>query len=594
MRRTGIVALRGTGAGLLAALLCLTHAAAAPEEAPEAKRARAVAQYLEADRVPEALVEARAAVKQFPANSLLHRRLAQTKLAQTMQVTVQLAHAAEAAGFGRALQRGVELLKAPASVERQAKLGYADKYADFLKVLERAEVRRFPEDAQRQFEQGAATMDQGSRALSEARAELAEAARLGDATTERELTELWSATIALLWLRDVKQFRELPATAGATPAPPSGKDGANVPPGDAGALDRALLPLRGITPESVLVSAAGLAQRRSSDAAALAGAADVISVVDLIGGQPRPLRQYARQTIDRPYRSAKPSAEGGVPGLSAKAAREMYLQARAAKDPDVRANPEAAAIQLYEQSLKLDKDGALQSLRVRVYLQRLPFDAEGARSLLDDLARREPRNAVVALERARAALLLDGKLPEGLTQCRAATRQTEFARVFPVAAPAPLQRALSRLLGRKGMTRDLWPGYAWLFSSLSELQGEQGEASQRMEFRRLRLSLAERLCKSSDYYDQAVGIDEKTRVLAELLALGDQLPAGQRVQLQAELQQHRKEFAAFPRSVSILTLTTDGFKLNEFPRLNTGRMRGYMLDMLPSGFAGFGYGTGIY
>jgi hypothetical protein len=231
----------------------------------------------------------------------------------------------------------------------------------------------------------------------------------------------------------------------------------------------------------------------------------------------------------------------------------------------VTAAPATFALQLYERALAKDPKGRLPFLRGRLYLLRLAFDPEAARPLLDELARREPRNAFVPFERARAAFLVEEQPEAAMEQVRRAAQLPEFSRSYLAAVPAPLRPALKFQRTLRERIQEGWPGYAWLFDHL--YQAPRGEPDPAVELpkRLLRLELAARLCRAPDYADQAYGIDRRARELRGLLALGDQLPPDLAKQAQRWQAEQNRLYADYPRSRKSMMLTSQGFQSSEFP-----------------------------
>jgi hypothetical protein len=345
-----------------------------------------------------------------------------------------------------------------------------------------------------------------------------------------------------------------------------------------------------VTPEGVLKSAVAITKRWPDDAGALAGAADLISVVSDLGQRPDPLRSHMLSVLDRRY-LANPAQFNPDSGPAAReATRELYLQARDGKDLDVERSPAAVALQLYSRALERDGKGLLPALRTRLYLWRLAFDPESARPLLTDLARAQPRNAVVALERARAAFLVDGKPAEGMALCREVHRLPDFSRAYLVGAPGPLRTGLKYARGLDEVLKKGWPGYQWLFTTLQDAQNVQKDAGGQLEILLLRLKIADLLCRAPDYPDQALGIHEKALALAMIAAWGDRLPPEQRVLVEAQREEHRRAFAEFPRRRTMMFLTGDGLLEGYYPRRDPVAISGYHLILAPTGVL-FGHGS---
>src|SRR5205085_10970816 len=109
-----------------------------------------------------------------------------------------------------------------------------------------------------------------SQELQHASDDLREARRLGDQGVERDLSELWAGAMALLWRQEAENLSLPENGAGGAPV-------ANPLQGSLDALQKALVPFASITQEAVLKEAAALVAARPKEAAALAGAADVIA-----------------------------------------------------------------------------------------------------------------------------------------------------------------------------------------------------------------------------------------------------------------------------------------------------------------------------
>ncbi|HTE17822.1 MAG TPA: hypothetical protein VK689_05500, partial [Armatimonadota bacterium] len=558
------------------------HAHAAPssagEPAADVTRARLVAAALAAGRLKEAGIEAEGGVKRWPDSALLRRRLAQVRIAEAVQANAQFKRQALDIQLARNLDFFIEAMRdpelllafaAPDITERGRRLThrlYEHKRRVLLTPPNLQVLARFKEQASANLKESRPLAARYSTALAASLAEVKEATRLGDTSTELALTDLWAQALVVLWRHELEGLKKLkpigdPDVLERTFA------------GEAASFDKNLAALPTLTPEAVLRAAAELGRSRSSDATALAGAADVISVVTGITGRPDPLRAHVMSTLNNRYLPNPGAFNPAALPPSREAARQLYLQARDAKDPDASTAPAAAVLQLYNQALEKDPEGALPHLRLRVYLLRVAFEREAARPLLEELKRLQPTNAAVPLEQARAAAMLENNPGKALTHLREATRLAGFSRSYLVAVPAPLRRALNLHPGLQEWVEEDWPGYSGLFTTLHDTQRAQQQAAGQMEARLLRLALADRLCRAPDYPDQSQGIHQKTLVLEEMAHLGEQLPAEQRALLEVRIEQHQRAYADFPAQRRGLLLTPEGLSHNTYPKLEISRTR---------------------
>src|SRR5207249_2579423 len=122
----------------------------------------------------------------------------------------------------------------------------------------------------------------------------------------------------------------------------------------------ALAPFSEITAEGALRAAAAVAKQHPEDPTALAGAADVISVVAALNKMPDPLRDHIRALLEHRY--LKHPERYSVEAMQSirTLRRQLYQQSRDARDPDVVRFPAAVAMQLYERALTQDKDNVLR------------------------------------------------------------------------------------------------------------------------------------------------------------------------------------------------------------------------------------------
>lgn len=548
------------------------------EEPPlEVQRARTVLRALESGRVDEARIEAEAAVKYFPNDGPLRRRLAQAHLAAALLADVEFGKTYEDVVFARDLRRISSYARRPdyLALLKKENDWRPEEHRRFMAVIDGPEMARFQQRARQELAESGPLLERRSRLLRTALAEVKEARRLGDLTTELELTALWCQAIVLLWRSDAEQLE------GHFKSPlrdPKFKDEA-VANFSTEALRAALAAFNDWSPESVFKAAASLARSRPSDPAALAGTADIISLVADLAAKPDPLRSHILAVVDHRYLKDAAQFQPAATAAAREAARQLYEQSRDAKEADVVTSPGVVALQLYEQALKADRKRTLPFLRLRVYLLRLAFDREGARALLDEVARAEPKNAVVPLERARSAFLLEGKPAEGLAFCREAARLPQFSRSYLTAAPAALRTALRGARGLWPVIEKGWPAYAWLFTSLQDLQHSQqtrGDQAGLAETVLLQAGLAGPLCGAPDYPDQARGVNQKTLALLFLIRTKDLLSPEQKSAAQARLEEHARNSALVPRRRIMIRVTTEGLLDMSSPRVVTGVGKKYL------------------
>jgi hypothetical protein len=148
-------------------------------------------------------------------------------------------------------------------------------------------IEQFQARAKQQLAGSQALVERRTGTLVEALADLKEARRPGDDSVEAGLTDLWAQVLPLFWRQErqdlagsassVSKMISRSQTAAQSRAPETAPGAALREP--LSQLETALLPFSALTEESVLRRAAALAKRHPSDPVALAGAADVISVV---------------------------------------------------------------------------------------------------------------------------------------------------------------------------------------------------------------------------------------------------------------------------------------------------------------------------
>jgi hypothetical protein len=574
-------------------------AAAAPDEREAVARlARRIVRDLEARRTEDARIDADLAVKRFPASALLRLRRAQAMFSVALQLDSQFAQVAEEVTLSRALDYGLRLPRhpPPARLAEPVQQENSDHARQMLiRVLEKvltpkmlATIQEVQEQTRRHLKESGLLLEQRTRALQEAMSELQEARRLGDDGVEGALTGLWTQVVPLLWRRQREDLS--PSTRPGAKASPTPQPAA--PPPSAGftetlplaGVERALASFSEITPESVLRGAAAVAKQHPEDTSAMAGAADVITVVAALNKTPDPLREHIRALLEHRY--LKHPERYSVEAMQSLRTlrRQLYQQLRDAKDTDVVRFPAAVAMQLYDRALMHDKDDALRWLRLRVYIQRVVFEPERAQPLLEELAQKEPGNAVVPLERARLAFMLDDEPTKGMVFLRQAARLPEFSRSYLVSVPAPLRPALKFHRGLRELVGKGWPGYSWLFNTLIEMAYDRKQVKAHgllpqadelteethlpllqikltgeQELTGLHLRLAELFCQAPDYPDQLEGINEKANALDFLIKREKLLPEQQEVVRRLEME-HQRAFADYPSARSLAEITPSGLK----------------------------------
>lgn len=497
---------------------------------PQARVARRIERALEAGRTAEASADAEAGVKQYPTDPVLRRRRAQVHICVAIQLHSDLRRVIQDTGFAGVLQHAVNVIRNPAPLtgrspdsEESQRNRQRWKTAEerLLTPVGMAAIGQFQERARKQLQESGGLLGRYTNSLLDAFRDLDEARRLGDQNVEASLTDLWGQVVLLSWRQEAARINTPDVEAAFSAGPSEGSQGRSKLDLKQHLEDQAklLAPFAAITPDATLRAAADMAKRHPSDPVALAGAADIIAVVAAMKGAPDPLRTHALELLERSY-LRNPSGSGPQAGAAARAAaRQLYLQARDAKDADVVAAPTAVAVQLYEQALRHDTGWLLPHLRLRVYLLRLPFERERAEPLLAELRQHQPRNAVVPLEQARIAFLIEDKPADGLAFCREAARLTEFSRSYLVAVPASLRAVLKFHEGVRELVETGWPGYRWLFLTLTQADNAQQKLAAKAEVALLRLKLADLVSRAPDYSDQALGITYKTAVLNELSSL---------------------------------------------------------------------------
>ncbi|HEU4753044.1 MAG TPA: hypothetical protein VFU47_08040 [Armatimonadota bacterium] len=530
----------------------------------EAGRARVILKALEAGRLDEALIEAEGAAKRFPESALIQRREAQAHFCAAWRLTSGFETVVQDAYLDRHLTVASKWLNSLSDEER-AKLGADPEKLHRLIALSTGNtVADFHRQSAGALQGAGDVLGRRSQLLSRALNELKAARRLGDTSTELELTELWCKLLVVLWRQEMTRAGVTASSGGKEPGGPANASGDVT----RSVLEKALVPFGEIDAGKLLQSAAELGKQRKSDPAALAGAADIISVVASLGAQRDPLQGYITELLARRYLRGGSDVRPQRSGAAREAAQQRYSQALAAPDLDPVAAPTAMALQLYSKALEQDRTGSLTYLPLRVYLLRVGFDTERAKPLLDQLAEREPKNAVVELERARAALLLDDDPTAAVGHIRAAARLPEFSRSCLVAVPSALRDSLKPYVAFRTALKELWPSYEWLFITLRDAQANQKDAAAKMELRLARLKVADKLCAAPDASDQADGVHQKTLALTELLDPSLGLPVEQTALVSVQLEEHKRAFAGFPRKRDFAVLSTSGLGFSEYPQLD--------------------------
>lgn len=557
-------------------------ASAAPEATssrPDLQRAQSIRRTLAAGRTAEAVSDADVAIKKFPKSAAVRRLRGESQLCRAIVLGGEFNSICDQAPLVTALEKTLKWFSeggATAPLGNNADSRRETAARAMLEQLDRAanspSVQHYLESVRAQISGGEALLDRRAEALAAAFSDFREARRLGDSSTELELSELWGRVILLFWRQELQDLqRQEAATISQLQAMIARQE-------------KPLAAYQEISTSSILRLAGELAVERSTDPIALAGAADVLAVVGDIQRTPDPLRTVTLPLLN--HRFLKNSAQF-VPQASAtarSALTQQYRQILENDDLDPVLAPHALALRLYRQALEVDKKWQLPLLRVRLYLLELPFDPDRANDLLTQLYLHEPQNAVVAMERARKEFLLDENPESGMSQLRKAGRLLGFSRSYLVGLPEGLRSAMRyvrplQLIASKG-----WPGYEWMFATLDDLQHAQPKGGGgETELRLLQLKLAERLIDAPDYTDQSLGIQNRLVQLEALLDF-NQLPPEQRILLQSTYSEYTRKFADFPVTRRGLTLTPTGLHFFEYPQVRPDSTRtSSRLVILPNG-----------
>ncbi len=590
---------RGGGRWLAGPVLALLVVVQPHVEAQSGKnaaaRARTVAAALAKLQVAEGLREAEQAVAAHPESGLLQLRLAQAQVCAALDADERLGQVVDNLGLHQGLQRGLSMLRQggqgpldgkPDAVEAARKAIEANAREILTEVTLNA-VDRFQTQVRRQVAESGPLVERRNGLLADALETLKSARRLGEDSTELALTDLWVRVVWLLWRAERPVVTaHLEKLAAERPVEGLNAFAAGL---SLASLEGALGGKSQNSAEVVLKAALHLADHRKDDPAALAGAADILSVVAGIRGDRDPLQQYILSRLNGRYLDRQTQLRVGQEN-GAEAARRLYEQATGEGDVEGTKAPTVAAFRLYERALKSDRDGKLPYLRVRLFLLRAAFDPNRAEELLQGLARREPRNAEVPLERARVALRLENNLPQAVAYCREAGRLADFRRSYLVSVPESLRPALKFHRGVRDLVKRGWPDYSGLFTSLREVQTAAPNPEARLELRMLRLHLAERLCGADDYPDQAFGIHEKAGVLDELGNGREPLSPEQRLRVEVLKREHERAYATFPRQHTRIELSGEGVEYRSVPALTTssGRKSGARMSISANGMLSMG------
>lgn len=583
MTRTDVLILSAVASTVLSASIHAQNSEPLPSL--EARRARTIAQMLENGRVGEAMIEAEAASRRLSQSGLIQRRSAQAALCSALSLDEQVEGIARDTGFSRVVTRELAKLRDPAAATESsgepAKIelmreAYRKAAAALLTRSNTAAVAAFQQRVADEVAESGATLERRSNLMRRCLAGLGDARRLGDAGSELELTELWARAVVVAWQREAERAKKAPRPARGDQFLAAWADN----------LQKALEPFASSSGEDVLRRAGEVATRRASDAAALAGSADVIAFIAGIESRPDPLRTHLMARLNNRYLKQSTDFNPEISPDALGSAREQYLQARDGKSTDPVATPASAVLRLYLKAWELDKERALPYLPLRLYLLQVAFDRPAAREILELGRRGDANNAVFGIEDARAAMLLDDRPADGLAFCRRASRLKGASRSYLVAVPSVLRRFVSAEPAVREWVKAAWPGYQGLFVTLSEAQAAQKDRASVAEMRLLRLNLAEQLCRAPDYADQALGVHEKSKALSDLAAMGAQLPEDQRALLELIQQQHAREFQSFPSVRNSLILSAEGgIGFLQYPMIGQtpGPGSGITLAILPSG-----------
>ncbi|MFN3649835.1 MAG: hypothetical protein ACK47B_09645 [Armatimonadota bacterium] len=547
---------------LLGALL---PAALESAEQPKAagERARAIARALEARRLPEALAAAERAARELPDNPQIRLRCAQAQIARALTTNLRVQVALRDALLEKQLSVTVRWLATFTPDQFEQHRLDAVRLEELAAVARSPQVEAFRQAARRGAAECRPSLGETAAALKASQAALREARALGASGAELELTELWAWFLALLWRDDLSRLEQSVRL--------SEPESDLLP--DLASLAKVFTTFGALTPDVVLDRCAEVIRRYPEDAGALAGAADLVGLVCVLAEKPDPLRKHLMGVLEPRYlpnggrfsRERTPEART--------AARELFTRTTTPREPNLNVAPAEAVWILYRRAHEIGarESSVLPYLPLRRYLLELAFNPESAEALLKEAARLDPRNAAVPLERARARMLVSDRASEALAELRAAGRLPRLSRSYLTAAPSTLRPFLNLDLRLRSLIKRAWPSYEGIFTTLLDSQLQAGDEKVRMEFRLLRLRLAELLCSAEDAADQAQGIDYRGSILRELIGLQEQLSPEQIARLREQLVHHERAASEFPTERTSVVLSSSGLGFSEYPRIASDR-----------------------
>jgi hypothetical protein len=565
-------------------LWCAPAPGTSAESPEEGRSAAAILRLLQTDRFHQAERAAASAVDADPKSGLLRLRLAQARTCRLFQETSELSNQLALASISLRI-RGWARAAVEQDYAGQSKTaGIREQFQEWLAYAGGPDVAAFHQSTRAQLErsatQAATLLPEG---LERIQSDFEQAAARKAPAAELETSQLWVRVLTSLLRSELSRF----GTAGRRRKNP---EPAPVPAEDekiktllaafSGSLGSAKMGPRSLEPDALLADAGRIAVRYPENVEALCAMADALTAV-AAGSQKRdPVTQHIKDLLDHRYLANIERYNAAATPVARRAAAELYQQASRAEEPDPVQAPYSLALQLYNRAWELDKTHRLPYLPLRIYLLRVAFLREEADAVLRDLKRREPQNAALVLEEARAAFLLDNKPTEGLALCRQAARLARFSRSLVPGVPAALRPALRYHEGVRTWMRDAWPGYGWLFVTLQDMELAQNNLAAKAELQLLRLQLADRLCQATDYPDQAEGMGQKASALSALAAQGDRLPPEQRALIEKLRQDHLERSATFPTRVASLTLQEGSMEVRQVPSTRIGKPRGRSLTGL--------------
>jgi hypothetical protein len=201
----------------------------------------------------------------------------------------------------------------------------------------------------------------------------------------------------------------------------------------------------------------------------------------------------------------------------------------------------------------------------------MAFDRTECVARLKRARETQPENAAVLLEEARLAALVDDGPKEAMELVRDAVRKRVYERSYFVGIPEILRGPISRSAVVRRRTEKAWPDSSWLFTTLQDSERLQSSPRGQIELRLLQLQLGDLLCRAPDYWDQAVGIHQKTLVLRRLASMVDALPAEQRALLRIQAEDHARLYADYPTRLTSMVLNREGITVSEYPQTQVER-----------------------